>query len=207
MTTTRRAYRGLDHDERRAARRERLLDAALELFTAEGYQRVKIVRICTLAGVSTRNFYEEFEGKEEVLRELHERINAAGMERVTTALAGAPDGEPGARIATLLDAFLSGVTADPRLPRLAYVEAVGVSPAMERQHQRWVERWATFIEEEANRAARLEQAPRRDFRLTALGLVGAITGLLRAWQSGTAHASTDEVAAEIRGLMLAAIMR
>ncbi|SNR76230.1 transcriptional regulator, TetR family [Haloechinothrix alba] len=202
-----RPYRGKDIDQRRAERRARLLDAALELFTSTGYQHAGIARICTLAGVSTRNFYEEFSGKEAVLCELHERINAVAMERVTAVLDEARELEPAGRIRILLDAFLSGITADPRVPRLAYVEAVGVSPALERQHRRWVEQWASYIASEAERVAAYGQAPSRDYRLTALGLVGAITELLRAWQAGSSSCSVSEIAEEIRELMLDAIIR
>ncbi|REH54255.1 hypothetical protein BCF44_102487 [Kutzneria buriramensis] len=111
------------------------------------------------------------------------------------------------RITVLLDAFVSAVTADPRLPRLNYVEAVGVSEDLERQHQEWVTRWADFIESEAQHAAAHGVAPTRDYRLTAIALVGAITGLLREWQSHQPPWPVADIAAEIRALMLAAILR
>jgi AcrR family transcriptional regulator len=197
----------VEAEQRRAERRQRLLEAALGLFTTVGYRQTKIVQICAGAGVSTRNFYEEFTGKEQVLLTLHDLINSAALDRVRGALEALASDDVVTRISRLLDAFVASVTADPRLPRLNYVEAVGVSEELERQHQAWVTRWADFIEAEARHAAAHGVAPDRDYRLTAIGLVGAITGLLREWQAHQPPWPVADIAAEIRGLMLAAILR
>ncbi|MFI9383607.1 TetR/AcrR family transcriptional regulator [Kutzneria sp. NPDC052558] len=194
-------------EQRRAQRRQRLLEAALHLFTTLGYRQTKIVQICAEAGVSTRNFYEEFTGKEQVLLTLHDLINSTALDRVRAALAELESQDVVVRITVLLDAFVASVTADPRLPRLNYVEAVGVSEELERQHQDWVTRWADFIEAEARHAAANGVAPDRDYRLTAIALVGAITGLLREWQAHRPPWPVADIAAEIRGVMLAAILR
>jgi AcrR family transcriptional regulator len=82
-----------------------------------------------------------------------------------------------------------------------------VSPAMERQHQDWFARYTDFIEAEANRAAAAGLAPKRDYRLTAIALVGAITGLLREWQTHQPPVPAEDIATEIRAIMIAAITR
>ncbi|CAL9562758.1 HTH-type transcriptional regulator MtrR [Actinosynnema sp. ALI-1.44] len=202
-----RPYAGISQDERRRQRRDRLLLAALDLFTRQGFAQTKVTELCRAAGVSTRNFYEEFDNKERLLLLLHDRINSLALDRVTAALAVLDSADAATRISTLLDAFVSSVTADPRVPRLAYVEAVGVNAELEQQHQDWVARWADFIEAEAERAAAQGLAPSRDFHLTAIALVGAVTGLLREWQAHDPPLDVADVAAEIKGLMLAAITR
>jgi AcrR family transcriptional regulator len=202
-----RGYGGVPPEQRRAERREKLLTAALELFTSRGYQQSKITELCALAGVSTRNFYEEFTGKEQVLLNLHARINTLAMDHVVAVVEKLKDADPVTRIFQLLDAFVESVTSDPRLPRLNYVEAVGVSAELEAQHQEWVDKWADFIEAEAERAAQSGLAPRRNFRLTSIALVGAATGLLREWQAHDPPLPADQVAEELRGLMLAGITR
>ncbi|GAB2808610.1 TetR/AcrR family transcriptional regulator [Lentzea nigeriaca] len=202
-----RAYAGVSPEQRRAERRARLLQAGLALFTTTGFAATKISELCTEAGVSTRNFYEEFASKEDLLRELHDLINATAFAEVRTALTSLETADVRTRIATLLNVFVHAVTADPRAPRLNYVEAVGVNAEIEQQHVRWVNTWAEFIESEALRAAAAGVAPRRSYRLTAIALVGAITGLLREWQAHEPPLAVDEIAAEIRELMLAAITR
>ncbi|MEV6716014.1 TetR/AcrR family transcriptional regulator [Lentzea sp. NPDC051208] len=202
-----RAYGGISPEQRKAERRAKLLQAGLALFTSTGFAATKISELCTEAGVSTRNFYEEFASKEALLRDLHELINAAAFTRVRTALSELETADLRSRITTLLDVFVRSVTADPRAPRLNYVEAVGVNAEIEQQHVRWVNTWAEFIESEALAAAAAGVAPQRSYRLTAIALVGAITGLLREWQAHRPPLAVDEIAEEIRELMLAAILR
>lgn len=202
-----RAYGGVSPEQRRAERRARLLQAGLALFTSTGFAATKITELCTEAGVSTRNFYEEFDSKEDLLRELHDLINTTAFNEVRAALTALETADVRTRITTLLDVFVGTVTADPRAPRLNYVEAVGVNAEIEQQHVRWVNTWAEFIESEALRAAAAGVAPQRSYRLTAIALVGAITGLLREWQAHQPPLAVDEIAAEIRELMLAAITR
>jgi AcrR family transcriptional regulator len=202
-----RTYGGISPEQRRAQRRAKLLQAGLRLFTSTGFAATRISELCTEAGVSTRNFYEEFPSKEELLRELHDLINATAFNEVRTTLAQLETADVAVRITTLLDVFVRSVTADARAPRLNYVEAVGVNAEIEQQHVRWVNTWADFIESEALRAAAAGVAPQRSYRLTAIALVGAITGLLREWQAHQPPLAVDEIAAEIRELMLAAITR
>jgi AcrR family transcriptional regulator len=202
-----RAYGGISPEQRKAERRAKLLQAGLQLFTGAGFAATKISELCTEAGVSTRNFYEEFASKEDLLRDLHDLINATAFTQVRTALTELETDDVTTRITTLLDVFVRSVTADPRAARLNYVEAVGVNAEIEQQHVRWVNTWAEFIESEALRAAATGVAPRRSYRLTAIALVGAITGLLREWQAHRPPLAVDEIAAEIRELMLAAITR
>lgn len=207
MVTQGRTYGGVDTEQRRAERRDKLLEAALDEFTSKGYHRTKIADLCTRAGVSTRNFYEKFASKEALLLELHAHINRLAMKRMLPLLDQLNEADPVTRVTTLVDAFVDAVTSDPRYPRLNYVEAPGVSPAMERQHQDWFSRYTDFIEAEANRAAAAGMAPVRDYRLTAVALVGAITGLLREWQSHDPPVPASALAAEIRAIMIAAITR
>ncbi|MBP2474464.1 AcrR family transcriptional regulator [Crossiella equi] len=204
--TAARIYRGMRPEQRKADRRARLVEAALELFTTAGYHGTRIEQLCTHAGVSTRNFYEEFPNKEALLLSLHNDINAIALNHVVNGLRSLPDSAtPAERIGTLLDVFMADITADPRRPRVAYVEAVAVSPAMERQHQRWVGEWATLIEGEAARAAKRGQAPERDYHLIATALVGAVTGLLREWQAAAKPMPAEQVTATMRHIMVAAI--
>jgi AcrR family transcriptional regulator len=202
-----RTYGGVDTEQRRAERRDKLLEAALDEFTTKGYHKTKISDLCARAGVSTRNFYEKFASKEALLLELHAHINRVAMKRMLPILDGLTDTDALTRVTKLVDAFVAAITSDPRFPRLNYIEAPGVSAAMERQHQDWFTRYTDFIEAEANRAATAGLAPRRDYRLSSIALVGAITGLLREWQSNDSPVTPDALAAEIRQVMVAVITR
>lgn len=202
-----RMYRGVDTEQRRAERRERLLEAALDEFTTRGYHKTKIADLCAKAGVSTRNFYEKFASKEALLLELHAHINTVAMKRMVPVLDSLADADALTRITTLVDAFVEAVTSDPRFPRLNYVEAPGISQAMERQHLDWFRRYVDFIIAECDRAAAAGLAPVRDYRLTAIALVGAVNGLVREWQAHDPPLPAADVATEIREIFIAAITR
>jgi AcrR family transcriptional regulator len=202
-----RMYRGVDTEQRRAERRERLLEAALDEFTTRGYHKTKIADLCARAGVSTRNFYEKFASKEALLLELHEHINTMAVKHMRPVFESLTDADALTRITTLLDAFVAAVTSDPRFPRLNYVEAPGISQAMERQHRNWFNRYTDFIEAECDRAAAAGLAPRRNYRLTAIALVGAVAGILREWQAHDPPVPAEAVADEIRQVFIAAITR
>jgi len=202
-----RMYRGVDTEQRRAERRERLLEAALDEFTSRGYHKTKIADLCARAGVSTRNFYEKFASKEALLLELHAHINTVAMKRMLPVLDSVADADALTRITTLVDAFVAAVTSDPRYPRLNYVEAPGISQAMELQHQDWFKRYTDFIEAECHRVVAAGLAPERSYHLTAIALVGAVTGILREWQAHEPPLPVAEVATEIREMFLASITR
>ncbi|WP_405064250.1 TetR/AcrR family transcriptional regulator [Kribbella sp. NBC_01505] len=207
MASTERSYGGVPLARRREDRRARLMAAGVDLFTSTGYQQTKITELCAAAGMSTRGFYQEFETKEALLLELYVRTNQLAHDHVSQTLTTLETTDPAARIDVLIDVYLAAVTSDPRLARLNYVEAVGVSPAVEALHVEWVGRWSSLIEREADRMAEAGLAPRRDFRLTAIMIVGAITGLLREWQTHAARYPTTEIAAEAKALILSSITR
>ena len=85
-------YGGKTAAERQADRRRRFLDAALELFGNDpGYRATTVAALSEAAGLSTRQFYEEFRTLEDVLAALHLQVNDWAQEAVLAAFAGSRD--------------------------------------------------------------------------------------------------------------------
>lgn len=80
-----RPWRGKSPQERRDARRRRLLDAALELFGTTGYAATSVTTLCARAGVSPRHFYELYAGREQLLADLYDEIVRETARRVQSA--------------------------------------------------------------------------------------------------------------------------
>ncbi len=133
----RRSYGGRSAEERRAERRERLLAAGLELFGTRGYAATSIERLCATASVSTRNFYEEFSGREELLTALHTAINERAAQALADAYAGAAEADLPTRVERAVRAFVTVTASDPRWARIAFVEVIGVSADLERHRFGW----------------------------------------------------------------------
>src|SRR6202046_1290400 len=82
--------------------RERLLEAAGELFYAEGVQSVGIDRVIERAGVAKASLYSTFGSKEELVRAYLEARPERTLGRLRAAAAGG--GDPVERILAVFDA-------------------------------------------------------------------------------------------------------
>ncbi len=203
-----RRYADKTADERHDARRDRLVDAALDAFAADGYTGTSIESLCSRAGVSTRSFYEHFDNREAVLLALHDELNARALRAAGEAVVAADPDDPRARAHAGVRAYFDIVTTDPRWARIAVVESVGVSATAERHREQALARFADLIEAEATRMAEAGLAPKRDYRLTAVALVGAINGLVNTWTAAPDWADrVDDVVDAATEIVVAAITR
>jgi AcrR family transcriptional regulator len=75
---TRAKRHALAHDAN--STRERILDAALELFVAQGYDGTSLRQIAEQLGVTKAALYYHFESKEAILRALHMRLHEFGKD-------------------------------------------------------------------------------------------------------------------------------
>jgi AcrR family transcriptional regulator len=82
--------------------RERLLEAANELFYAEGVQTVGIDRVIERAGVAKASLYSTFGSKEELVRAYLEGRHEMVLRRLRAAVAAAGE-DPVARILAVFD--------------------------------------------------------------------------------------------------------
>ena len=180
---TGRRYAGRAADERRAERRRRLLDAGVELFGTRGYAGTTIEALYTEAKLAPRHFYEQFRGREELLRALYDETIQDVVAAVDGARATAPPDVRG-RVRSILEAFTGAMLTDPRRARIAYLEVPGRSRELERHATRVVRGFAAVVEEEATAAAERGVLPRRDYALTAILLVGGTNAILLDWIVG-----------------------
>jgi AcrR family transcriptional regulator len=130
----RRRILGLDEQQRQTERRRLLLDAALELFGTRGYAATSIERLCQTAGIGTNSFYELYPNKEAVMVALYDQVTARFRQAVADEyLAHRDDPDP---IRPLVSAFVHEAVDDPRVARVAFIEAAGISASVEEQRRR-----------------------------------------------------------------------
>ncbi|WP_282700619.1 TetR/AcrR family transcriptional regulator [Streptomyces sp. CC219B] len=197
-------YGGKSAEERKAERRRRFLDAALQLFgDTPGYRATTVAALSEAAGLSTRQFYEEFRTLEDVLAALHLQVNDWAEQAVLARAAAAPDAPIAERAAAIFQAYAANVTADPRRIRITFVEIIGVSPRLEAQRLSRRARWTDLICAEAHAAVARGEAAPRDYRLAAAAFIGSVNGLLHDWSAGGVDATLDEVVEELVRQLLA----
>lgn len=121
--------RPLPRSARREATRQRVLDAAREVFAERGVIGGTVEDICDRAGFTRGAFYSNFLDKDDVLRALTEREHArllafvdAGLAQLEESFAAAAGGEAGAAAEGEARGEAGGGAGDPREPLAAIVE-------------------------------------------------------------------------------------
>jgi AcrR family transcriptional regulator len=177
-----RRIRGLEPEERRQERRRQLIDSAFSLFATQGYARTSIEQICQGAYVGFKGFYDEFATKEALFLALYAEL----VERISTAMADVARGSDltGSGVRLLLETFVRAVLDDRRVAQVLFVEAAGLSPAVEAVRRATYRNFAEFLF-----AVWAGSSPVRDLMPAGgfddhripLGLVGAIVELMVDW--------------------------
>jgi AcrR family transcriptional regulator len=178
-----RFYAGQSSEERDAARRSRLHAAMYQVAGTRGYHALAVDRVCTAANVSTRHFYEMYDGKEAAFADLYDELLKQAGARALASLE-ATDGRPIAeRIPDALMAFLESMFRDPRSARICFVEVVGLSAKIEATRMRNRELLIELIEQAGAAAVANGEIEGRDFRFAAIALISATTALVHDWMS------------------------
>lgn len=160
---------------RREATRQRVLDAAREVFAERGVFGGTVEDICEQAGFTRGAFYSNFADKDDVLRALIDREHARLLEHVDAGLArleeslghAGVDGDPTATMAAVADRLLRAVPAD-RLFSLIQTE-------LEIHAIREPETSRAFLEADARFRARIAAFLERGLRLLGRELVVDVT--------------------------------
>lgn len=187
-----RTWRGQTIEERQAGRRERLIEAGIELFGTRGYANTPVKAICEEAGLTERYFYEAFEDRESLLEEIR-LIVMAETQRVTMeAIEAAPD-DFEASMRAGLTAFAYELTRDPRRARIQEIEVVGVSPEMEIRRRDSIHAYARIVADRTRELGGREEAGALRLEVIALGLVGGVNEQLIDYVLGYLEISLDDL--------------
>lgn len=195
----RRGYAGRSADQLIVERRQRLLGAALELFGTQGYANTNIDKLCAEAKVTTRHFYEQFSDKESLLITVFEQVMKDTQGQVLAVMLDQRLPEED-RFFAALNAFMTAQLSDPRRARLTTIEVLGVSPATEATRNVVMSQFTQLIEIYMDRLASNSQIPARNYRVLAIGLVGAMHELQIAWLNPTNHLTRELLENEIQFL-------
>jgi AcrR family transcriptional regulator len=123
-TVSARRYGGVSATERKAQRRERLLEAGFDVFGRIGYRDTTMRMICSQAKLTDRYFYEHFATVDEVYTAVHQRLSADAAKTVATDLASALMAEPQVMVRAGLKSFFEFIKADPRRAQILLIDAV-----------------------------------------------------------------------------------
>jgi AcrR family transcriptional regulator len=161
-------------DRRKGEVRERILEAAFELFLSQGMGATKIEDICERADIANRTFFNHFATRQDMVRalaarrlaNLHDVLFDLGQEPVPTRLIGLFD-----NISTVL--IDSGDTYREMIGSMLGTVSYGV--------ERGSGLHDTFLELVKDGVARGEVSSRHDPHTLADIVVGALVGCIVNW--------------------------
>jgi AcrR family transcriptional regulator len=168
----------------------------IELSAEHGYAAVTVRQLSRLAGVSTRDFYERFGGKEQCFLQTYEAIVRDAQRRVVEAYETASD--PYAALACSLRVLLSGIARRPKAARVALVETFGAGPAALIRVRSTERRFAEQLERALERADPDAAAPPAPLvRAIVAGIVFVVRMRLLEGRAGELPALAEELLAWI----------
>jgi AcrR family transcriptional regulator len=185
-----RPYGGVNADQRASERRERLLDAGLDLLgSADDSVSLTVRGVCAQAGVVARYFYESFADSDALAVAVYERVIANLVDETLAALSTSPD-EEHERIRTGLGAIVAHLAADPRRGRLIFTSALS-HPALAAKRLEMVRMFAGLLAAQAESFYKTDRTAGLD--AVARFLVGGFGETLTAWQHGDLDVTQEEL--------------
>lgn len=183
------------------ATRDRLIQAALDVFAQRGYHGTTVDDIVTASETSKGAFYYYFPSKQGIFLELLDQL--AGM--VEGGVEAAIDKERGAlaKVEAALRVVLEVAGSHRDLTRILLVEAAALGPDFEQSRLGIHRRFATLIKRHLDRAVADGAIPAQDTQTAATAWIGAIDEVLT--QQMAAGADLLAVAPSLRILLLRSI--
>lgn len=187
-----RTWRGQTIEERQSERRERLIEAGIELFGTRGYANTPVKAICEEAGLTERYFYEAFDDREDLLDEIFSQLLAACREATLDAIQNSGD-DLEISMRAGLTAFAHELTRDPRRARIQEIEVVGASPELERKRRDSIHAFAQIVADRTRELGGKEQIGPLRLDVIALGLVGSVNEQLIDYVLGYLDISLEDL--------------
>jgi AcrR family transcriptional regulator len=164
------------------ATRDRILDAALEVFARKGYHRAIVDDIVRASRTSKGAVYHHFPNKEAVFLALVDDFAA----RLAAAVATSITERHGAlaKVEGALTAALTTFADDERLARLILLEAVSLGPTYQAKRAEVADRFAALIRGYLDEAVADGSLAPLDTRVATLAWLGAVNEVVIQWLHG-----------------------
>lgn len=169
----------MPEQRRSEARRERILEAALDVFTRRGYREAAMDDIAVASETSKGGLYFHFPNKQTIFIALVDRMAALLLTRAESAIAAEPDVVR--RIDVALEVVLDTFGSHRRLARLFLVDALGAgrefNEKMVEIHRTFADLIARHLEEAVQQGA----IPPLDTQLAGRVWFGALNEVVIHW--------------------------
>jgi AcrR family transcriptional regulator len=163
----------------RPATRDRILQAAREVFAEKGYHRALVDDIVRASRTSKGAVYHHFPNKEALFLALVDEFAGRLAEAVGRAI-GAAHGALG-KVQAALTAGLETFARHRDLARILLLESTSLGPAYQDKRREVHERFASLIRAHLDEAVAEGSIPALDTRVATLAWLGALNEVVVQW--------------------------
>jgi len=166
----------------KAATRDKILHAALQVFAEKGYHRAAVDDIVRASRTSKGAVYHHFPNKEALFLALVDEFSAHLAEAIAAAIAtshGALD-----KVEAALRAGLETFARHRELARILLLESVSLGPAYEAKRAEVHGRFAALIQGYLDQAVAEKSIASLDTRIATLAWLGAVNEIVIQWLHG-----------------------
>lgn len=189
--------------QRSQQRHQRILDAAVQVFSTKGYHGTLVDEIAAAAETSKGGVYFHFPNKQAIFLALLDRLAHMLRERVETAVATQAD--PVARAEAALHVVLQTFGNHRRLARLFLIEALGAGPEFNARMIQIRADFAELIKVHLDEAVNRQLIPPMDTTVAARAWFGAINEVVTHWALADHPGYLDDAYPTVRRLLLQGI--
>ena len=199
----RRADEGGAHVRDKEATRQRLLDAAEQVFAAKGYHGAGVDDIIRASDSSKGGFYFHFPNKQGIFLALVDALVPKLAAAVDRAIA--TESDPIAQLDAALHTVIETFSRYRALAKILLVEAVGLGHGFDEKLMRTRGYFAAMIQRYLDRAVAAGALPPFDTETTAWVWFGAINELVVRWLVTGQPERLEQVLPQLRVLLLRSI--
>ena len=159
--------------------KDRILDAALNIFASKGYHDTRLDEIVAESQTSKGAIYFHFPNKERLFLALVDQFADLLERRVTEAIEDSPPGME--RVRAALEATLDAFSKYRRPAKILLVQAVGLGTTFENKRLEINERFAQLIESYLQEAIAVGDVEPVDTEVVSHAWMGAIYNVVIRW--------------------------
>ncbi len=173
---------GRTTEERRAERRQRLIDAATEIWSESGWAAVTMRGVCSRTSLNDRYFYEDFKDRDALLVAAWENARDEVLGEVSGVFVSNMHHPILETLRAAISAVVERTSRDPGHAQILLMHHAG-SAALQ-DHRAAALQQATELVIVAAQPHLIPSADETGLRMDTLVAVGGFVELISAWQSG-----------------------
>lgn len=191
------------HIRDKEATRQRILEAAEEVFAEKGYHGAVVDDIVRTADMSKGGFYFHFPNKQGIFLALMESLTPRLISTAERAIAQETD--PVARVDAALRTVLDTFSRHRRLSKILLIEAVGLGHGFEEKRMEIRAQFAGVIQKYLDEAISEGAIAPIDTKIAAFAWLGAINEIVVRWVVTGDPERLEDVIPQLRALLLRSV--